>query len=455
VTTPDVLYVIIEEGPAGPQGEYGGPVGPPGEPGPQGDPGPQGPPGVGARQPPRNTIAAVGDSITYGGGLYGYQPAVGQSYLGQLQVLTHQRIRFGGGNFAVAGTTIEQAQSVQLPQVLAMDPPPGACVIASGSNDIDAVDAADFASTRFAAMVAALKSMVADLVTAGIAPILWCVPPNTNISAPVTPAAFQPNIHKWNTWVRRYAALNGFPLIDAHTATAAADGTYLAGAGAVDLIHPSPTGQRLIALQALADGLADSFPPNSLVNTARQTNDLSNLFNNGSLNLGLFSVDTNDDGVADGLTKTGTAAAALVTPTEVDNLHGQWQQLTAATGQQGYLTATITGGRSVGDVLAFSARIQTTGMEASGAGWLVAVQTDTPGGFVCPNGTSVTGLFNGTDIWYPDVDDGEIYSEFTVVTEMTDMIVAIYLWIAPTSGTAVLRVGEVTLRNLTTEGLLT
>jgi lysophospholipase L1-like esterase len=399
-------------------------------------------------RPGRNTIAALGDSITWWGNLLGYGPSIGQNYLQQLQVMTHQRIRYAGADFAISGSNLNSALTVQLPQVVAMNPLPGACVVASASNDLDQVSSPN---PNFTAMKTTLKSIVAGLLNAGIAPILWCVPPNNFGGSPST---YQANIHQWNSWIRRYASLNGFAVIDAHTACAAIDGTYISGLGQSDLIHPTGAGQRAIAQQAISDGVADMFPPNSLVHTARQTNDLSNLFNNGTINLGLFTTDTNSDGVADGLTASGAGTFSLVTPLASDNLYGKWQQMTASTGQTPSLQASITTGWSVGDVIAFSCRVQTQNIEAAGAVFDVCLLTDTPGGFTPPGGSSVTALYNGIENWTGDAEDGELYVELTVLSAMTDMKLLVWLP-SVTSGTATVRVGEVTIRNLTTGGLLT
>jgi hypothetical protein len=399
----------------------------------------------------RNTIAAIGDSITANGEVVGYQPAIGHSHLQQLQLMTHQRIRFGGANFAVSGSTIGQALINQLPNVLAMNPLPGACAVASATNDLWVVAAPN---PNFNNMVSTLKTIVATLVNAGIVPILWTVPPNTNTTSGIAPANYQANIHQWNSWVRRFAAINAYPLIDAHAALAAIDGTYTSGYGASDLIHPNGPGERVIAQQALADGLADIFPPNSLVHTARQTNDLSNLFNDGTTNLGLFTTDSNSDGVADGLTASGTATYSLVTPVASDKLYGKWQQMAVTAGNTAVLQSTISTGWATGNQLAFSARIQTQGIEASTANFFVAIVAGTPGGYTPPGGTSTTVLYNGMENWQADVEDGELYVEFPIISQITS--IRLYMWVSSVpSGTAILRVGEATIRNLTAGGTLT
>lgn len=406
---------------------------------------------VSGRHALRNTIAVVGDSVTAGDEYDAYQPAVGHSWPQQLQVMTHQRIRFGGANFAVAGTLYADALATQLPQVLAMNPLPGACVIASGGNDVRTVAAPN---PNFTTMIATLKEIVASLLQAGIVPILWCITPDT-YNSPLAPALFQANIHQWNTYIRRYATVNGFPVIDAHTATSDINGVYYSGYGdPANAAHPNGAGQRLIAQSALADGILDVFTPNTLVHTARQINDLSNMFNNGTINLGLFTTDVTTPGIGDGLTGAGTATYSLVAPTGPDNLHGNWQQMTVTAGNNAHLSASFTTGWNVNDVIAFSARIQTQNVESSGASWYACMVTDTPGGYTTPAGPSVTTLYNGITLWQADVQDGEVYVEFPMLSAMTDL--KLYIWIsAVTSGSATVRVGEATIRNLTQGGFLT
>lgn len=397
------------------------------------------------RRAVRNTIAAVGDSIIALGSYGEYQPWLSTSCYYQLPIMTHQRIRYGAGMFAVSGSLIQAAHDTQLPNVLAMNPLPGACILCVNTGSI-----ANDSSYSFTTSVSLVKSMVASLLAAGVMPILWTVTP---IIAGTEPSAIvATRTHQWNAWIRRYAALNGFALIDAWTALAQVDGTPISGS-MYDTIHPNAVGHKLIAQQALADGLADIFAPNSLLNTIRTTDDLSNLFNNGTnLNYGLFTTDTNSDGVADGLSKgASTGTFALVAPAPSDELMGDWQQMAASASNNCSLSATLTGW-SVGDTIAFSCRFQTQNVEASGAEYLITLFSDTPGGFVTPDGlNTATYLYQGIVRWTRDTDDGELYVEYQIPSAVTDLSISIGIQNVVT-GSAILRVGEVTIRNLTTGG---
>lgn len=404
----------------------------------------------------RNTIAAVGDSMTArnsfgqgnvagptGGNMS--PPVASPSYLNptyfhMLPILTHQRIRECGGMYAVSNSWVCWQESIQLPYVLAMDPLPGACVLCCGAAEIVDNTSYSFSTNQFL-----IKSMVALLLAFGVVPILWTIPPINSTVQTVDVATINVRLNQWAVWIRRYAAKNGFPLIDAHTALAQVDGTAIPGTVCADLLHPNGPGHMLIAQQALADGLADIFPPNSLVNTARTTDDLTNLFNNGTINLGVFT--TSAGGVGTGLTHTGTATFSIVASTSPDELAGNWQQMVVAAGNTASLQAALTSGWSVGDTLALSCRVQTQNMASSNAEYSVALVSN------------VSPTYNGMAVWggfatlAPDIVDGELYLEFEIPSGTTSL--TFYSWIqSVATGNATLRVGEVTIRNLTTGGFL-
>ena len=81
----------------------------------------------------RNTIAAVGDSMTArnSGGQgastaapVAYQPFLNPTYFNLLPIMTYQRIRHSGegGMYAVSSSWVNAQHDLQLPVVLAMDP---------------------------------------------------------------------------------------------------------------------------------------------------------------------------------------------------------------------------------------------------------------------------------------------------------------------------------------------
>jgi lysophospholipase L1-like esterase len=167
-----------------------------------------------------------------------------------------QRIQYQGV-YAQSGYTLTQIRDTYLPYVLALSPKPGACFVMGGTNDCANVGATF--SLSYSAGV--LQQIVSQLLNAGIAPILTTAPPAHGGGV----TTFLANTQKWNTWVKRYAATNGFPLMDVYGAVAGPNGFYKSGFdNGGDGIHPSPIARRAIADQSLADGIADLFPSGGL-----------------------------------------------------------------------------------------------------------------------------------------------------------------------------------------------
>lgn len=394
------------------------------------------------RRPVRNTVVALGDSITAVSNTNLYQPMMGESFATALCVESFQRLRWSG-SYATAGFTLTDIQATHLPSVLALSPAPGACILMGGTNDVGNIGRAF--SLSYSSGI--LKAIVASLLGAGIVPILVTLPPRTD--------GGNPNTIIWNTWLRRYATLNGYALIDFYTACVAADGTWKSGYN-LNTIHPSSIGQKAAAVQALADGITDMFAPVGTTLTSRSTADLSTMFNNGTINQGMFTVDTNSDGIADGLTAGGSAyTASIVTPTTADELNGNWQQFSRTTGATGlaYLSKIFSSGWSVGDVLAISFRVQTSGLNTTGCYATGALNISTPGGFTTPSGTSVTSVYHGLYGWTSDTD-GLVYVEAPIPAGATAVTWYQMLQDVTNPGTANLRIGELTIVNLTTGGLL-
>jgi lysophospholipase L1-like esterase len=397
----------------------------------------------------------IGDSINNGPDVYansgsngdvGYVPFMGDAYFHHLSIESFQRIRYGG-YYAHDGYTLGQTRTNKLPTVLALSPRPGACIVMAGANDCST-------GVAFATMVSDLKSIVAQLLAASIVPILVAVPPD-EYSASVTGA--DAAVRKWNTWIRRYAALNGLPLIDAYSPVTGVNGQWLSGYALSDLVNPSPIGHAAIARQALSDGLADIFAPSGSVLTSKASTDLTNIFGSGSLNYGVFT--TNTAGVGTGLTQSGTGTPSIVTPSASDQLAGNWPQLARTAGQTGTTqlgrTISFGSGWSVGDTLAFSARIQTSGIQAGNNYLYTDLAQSIPGGYTTPVGSQTT-MFVGVFNWQTDITDGLMYVEFQVLPGTGGL--GLGLGIGNPGGTIVgnplARWGEVTLVNLTTNGLL-
>lgn len=140
-------------------------------------------------------ITAVGDSLTEGG-VYFHNGWLAQACFHGNQYLRDR------ANFAVSGSTVEQAQSLQLPKVLAMNPPPKMCVVATGTNSIYTGTAA----------VAKVKEICQALITAKIYPVLWTLPPRNDI------LDMDANMTAWNNMIKAYGKETGIPVLDAFEA---------------------------------------------------------------------------------------------------------------------------------------------------------------------------------------------------------------------------------------------
>jgi lysophospholipase L1-like esterase len=380
--------------------------------------------------PARNDTVAVGDSITDNWSGFDYQPYMGSSYLPLLTVQTMQRIKYLG-IYATGGITAAKMRDLHLPQVLALNPAPGACILFCGTNDTGVVDRL----WNLSYMKAVLKEMARSLMNAGIAPILVTIPPHDDFTA------YTANSEEWNSYVRQFVIQHNLPLFDTDTAVTDPDNTYKTGY-TTDGLHPTATGYEAMVNQAIADGLPNIFPVNDpTLLTARTTGDLTNIINDGTLNLGMFTTDTNADGVSDGFTTSGQT-----------------------------ISRAITSGWSAGEPMVFSARVKTTSITSLAVGWSLTVQCTVPGGFTYPDGTSGTLVENGIVTWTFDAN-GLLSVQFTIPVGTTAVTAratlasgtVTYSRVTPAGGDALagtwqqlrnnangatVLIGEMTLRNM-------
>jgi lysophospholipase L1-like esterase len=248
-------------------------------------------------------ITAVGDSITaFGFGEKG-------DWLTRLCFLSHQRYR-RRETFAIGGKTAQEIEAELLPHVLAMDPPPRACVVAAGSNnyfDVSTVDAGLHAVGRMCSRLAAV----------GILPVLWTVPPRGDIPGSLA------QVCRWNAGIHRLRARHAFPLLDAFAAlTDPATGTIPAEL-TTDGTHPTNKGAATIARHALDDPLFSGAPQDGAPLIAATDLDSSNLMTRGC-----FTGDSGTPGVAQGLYSWNTHGGSLIAGAPA----GRWQRITRPAG---------------------------------------------------------------------------------------------------------------------------
>lgn len=376
--------------------------------------------------PGRNMTLAMGDSITDYGGNQDYQPWLGPIYLNQLHILSRQRIRYGGV-YATGGYHMTQIRDTHLPQVLALSPAPGAAILFLGTNDIG--NPLNYTQHIF-------KGIVAQLLDASIAPILVTIMPRDDATTN------NPTVITWNTWVKQFALANGFFVLDAYAAVSLA-GAFRSGYSS-DGMHPTPIGYRAIADQGITDGLPLLFPVLTQNLTSTLITDLTNFFNDGVNNLGLFTTDTDLDGVADGFTKSGTGTFSLVIPSGGDGLSGNWQQIRhSTTGNTVFIQRTISGYVG-GEQYRFSCRVQTSNISSTGRAFYLELKATVPGGYTYPNGSSGTSVQIGAEVWSADTD-GLFMVEFIMPPGTTALVFTAAIDAMSAGQDPQLRIGELTM----------
>jgi hypothetical protein len=346
------------------------------------------------------------------------------------------------GVYATGGYTLEQIRDTHIPQVIALNPKPSACLVGGGTNNVKT----DGTGTGFvpSAAVAVVAQMCATLIANGIRPILQTIPSradNTTINA---------NVDKYNRALSQYARTNGFDVIDYHKALVdPATGDYKTGLGQTDKVHPNFLGCQVMA--RAAQSVWSRFPK---VNPplAEHKFDSTNLIPSG---YGVFLTDTNADGIADGWSSfSGTGW----TPSIVTDAAGvKWQRITitSSLSSNTVLQWNASGLCVPGDVIELCARVQSSGFEAafvppagtgggSGPSWTldanpVGSGSDLAGAYACHGDLADAVLYGRLTV--PAGATGQIKVSMTVATP------------APASGTPYVQFAQVALRNLTTLGL--
>ena len=297
-------------------------------------------------------------------------------------------------------------------------------VVLSGPENDMAAAGGNLSATQ---ALAALALLVAKVRAIGALPVLRTTVP---IPASAIPLA---DLIEYNSRVALYAQDEGLPLIDLYGAlVSATDGSlYSDGAWTSDGTHPTNLGAATIADAALAV-LLPYLPPGALP-IARSNNDPWNLLTNG-----LFIPDTNSDGIPDDWTMS---AHTGVTPTleVVAGVPGQMFQFDRASGTSCTISQTVSAGAStfaVGDTLAFLFRAQA---ETATVAWE---------GMYCTF-TGASGAARSFHLATGPLADGIGYYEWVVPAGCT----ALSVRFMSEAGVGKYRVGQATLRNLTTLGV--
>jgi hypothetical protein len=234
-------------------------------------------------------------------------------------------------------------------QILAATPKPTACVLLCGANDA-------IASAPLATYKANVIAMVGQLRAAGIAPVLCTVPPNNSDTA-------HGFVRIYNAWLARYAELQRIPLVDFYGLLLdQTTGDYKTAYNGGDGVHPSVAANDAMG-QLVYDTLAGFLTPRPYL--VQPYAGAPNLMANSN-----FLVDSNADGLADGLSTT--LSAGYTVSLVADPAGFKWQRMTLSGKvvhgwQIGSGAVTVSGGAvAVGDRLRFSARVRTGQADTSG-----------------------------------------------------------------------------------------
>lgn len=368
-----------------------------------------------------NGYAVLGDSITSGG------DTTGLFWSEMVPMLTKGRAR----RVVVAGiagnTTAQMLARIQA-DVIAYAP--NVCLVMGGTNDATAANA-----------ISNLPLIYARLRAANIEPI----------ACTITPSNSDPGgkVKAINAWIQSYCGRNRIQVLDMHAQVVdATNSQYLTGY-ASDAVHPTNKGHRVMAEYA-APLVADRLPlwMPYLSTSAPDTGNLQAnplMLSPRLLGDGITPVTEDPLGYSSS-PPTGTSRSRAT----VTGVPGKMHELTMTTSAAasasigvtatGYNIACVAGHR-----MAFAARIQSSGCEEA----LVGVHLD-----VYWNGGVYAGGLGG-NLLTGNISDGVWYQEFVVPTGKTGAKIEWSLRAgasAPTQ-TAILRIGQVTVIDLTALGL--
>lgn len=350
-----------------------------------------------------------------------------------------------GGNFGIGGQTTAQVAARVMDVVNAV-PKPNVCVAGEITNTVGG--GADDAATL--AAVDLLFTGVYDVLAAnGIIPVVMNAPTRGNIAVPKTDDERR-RIALANAKIARLAALRGYPLIDVHkVVTDPATGKFLEAA-TTDGVHYTKVYNRKVAEAALNVLLpmAGGYEPFLANWNADPTNLLTNgLFLGTTSTVSSYPMPQSWNGGANNF-------RAITAPATADNLKGNWFDLwkdaaqAAATGTDyTSYSPSIAAGPStfaVGDRMRFACRVRIEDIEN-------AVASNAAGHFI-----GVTLFVGGANVnmgplyqYQINLTDALAVIEFTVPTGATTLAPQIGI-----AGQGKIRVGQMTLRNLTKLGAL-
>jgi hypothetical protein len=358
--------------------------------------------------------AALGDSITQQDNDNSGQ-VTGNGWFEWVCLLSGYRFR-RVRNAGVAGNTLEQMLARFDTDVAPYAP--ARVWLAGGTNNLSA--------TGFpAASMATFKAIVQKTLSIGAEPIICAIPPRSDSSAN--------NARLWNIWLERYALINGYRFVNGWRTLTSSSGTWVSGASG-DLIHPYQSTAYAAAVDILTQIQYPTYAPLLICNNAPANSIITN---------NLFVTDTNSDGTPDGWVHYG-ATGTSVSLVAAESNTGNWLTVTSSSGAGLHITERgigASGNFSPGDVLSFSCRVKTSGIDAN---YRPAIKLDFVGA------SSSAYVLKEPQVAFA----GVICVEKTVPAGCTQINIDIISNGSATPFNGVISVAQMDIRNLTTLGII-
>ncbi|HEX8942422.1 MAG TPA: GDSL-type esterase/lipase family protein, partial [Gemmatimonadaceae bacterium] len=367
----------------------------------------QRPPGAG------NRVVFLGDSIEIRGGT--------DTQWEQNAWVSHFLIRSNAQvhmlhNAGVAGNTSAQMLARFSTDVAAYKP--DKVFVKAGTNDVGN-------AVPFATSIANIQAIVQAIRDIPAVPILCTIPPRSD--------GYHQAIETLNAGIRLYARTQGITLVDFHAVLVdPANGNYLAAYNG-DNVHPTAIGARVMADTAISAtaGLWQKWSPYQPSDNTDPNNWIVN---------GLMLVDANANGIADSWTQFGSSNATMTIVTD-SSIIGKWQQIAKADVGNNIVFdqsfALASGKWSIGDRIAFTGRVKTSGVDAGGGQYKIYLDYGN-GNVIYPVGS----------LWTVDTN-GTFYIE-SVIPAATAAVTA---YVIVQGNTITLDFAQFAIINLTTLGL--
>lgn len=372
-----------------------------------------------------------GDSITAQGTNGGGAQGAGFSwgFTGQSVILSKGKIK-QVYNAGVSGQTTTQILARFNADILPHLP--AKVVIMAGTNDTG------LGASMLTTSVPNVRAMVDQIKAYGGQPILCTIGPANGATATTVQA--------YNSALKQMASYEGVPVIDMYSILVdPLVGGFKSGYSS-DGTHPNPYPTDTLMANYLLTSLASIYPANPSQEYAAWDNlDTTNLVTNGLMSGA--GPEPTSWGSSGALCSTTTFTVGTGDPT----INGNWLQavipVSGVAGNFCNITGTLTNLASVhpGDRMAFSARIQMTGLEST-SGAYPATNQGLLNISVSNGGTPVAS-------WMPDISDGTIYVEYI----QPNIAAQALLWFIITPGTlgatpVTIKIGQVGLVDLTNLG---